>query len=208
MLMNDDQRAWLLRTRWTPSRSGRAVAFHGGFLGVCAAVILFARQQKIDMLRLGDLTPVAPIGIFGRIANFINGELGGAATDGLFGIIFCNEIESRPTIRNISARRGPCPDIPASSMSSSSRPRRALIMPAIYRLKWLVAARRTGGDLPAGLRPDAPVAGKRPQSRCRHARVSAGLHHGDDAVSADDTGRRLAAVEGAEGADPGRGRGA
>ena len=31
------------------------MSFHGGFLGVCLAIVLYARSQKIDMLRLGDL---------------------------------------------------------------------------------------------------------------------------------------------------------
>ena len=68
------------------------MSFHGGFVGVCAAVILYARSQKIDLLRLGDLVaPAAPLGLlFGRIANFINGELWGRETQGPWGMIFCN----------------------------------------------------------------------------------------------------------------------
>jgi len=44
------------------------------------------------LLRVGDLiAPVAPIGLlFGRLANFINGELWGRPTDLPFGVIFCN----------------------------------------------------------------------------------------------------------------------
>ncbi|MBL7660682.1 prolipoprotein diacylglyceryl transferase, partial [Escherichia coli] len=45
------------------------MSFHGGFLGVAIAIILFARRQKINMLSLGDLVaPVVPLGLFfGRI---------------------------------------------------------------------------------------------------------------------------------------------
>jgi phosphatidylglycerol:prolipoprotein diacylglycerol transferase len=52
-----------------------------------------SRTDTIDLLRLGDLAAAAaPIGLFfGRIANFINGELWGRVTDGPFGVIFCNE---------------------------------------------------------------------------------------------------------------------
>lgn len=52
-----------------------------------------ARTDKIDLLRLGDLAAAAaPIGLFfGRIANFINGELWGRVTDSGFGMVFCNE---------------------------------------------------------------------------------------------------------------------
>ena len=66
------------------------MSFHGGFLGVVAAVILFARANRMDMLKLGDLVaPAAPIGLFfGRIANFINGELWGRPTAVPWGIQF------------------------------------------------------------------------------------------------------------------------
>jgi phosphatidylglycerol:prolipoprotein diacylglycerol transferase len=59
------------------------MSFHGGAVGVVLAIILFARSRKIDMVALGDLVAVAaPIGLFfGRIANFVNGELWGKVTD-------------------------------------------------------------------------------------------------------------------------------
>ena len=49
-----------------------------------------ARTDTIDLLRLGDIAAAAaPIGLFfGRIANFINGELYGRPTDGPFGMVF------------------------------------------------------------------------------------------------------------------------
>ena len=58
------------------------MSFHGGFLGVVTAVILFSIGNRMDMFRLGDLVaPAVPIGLFfGRIANFINGELWGRPT--------------------------------------------------------------------------------------------------------------------------------
>lgn len=51
------------------------------------------KTQKVDLLRLGDLAAAAaPIGLFfGRIANFINGELWGRTTDGPLGMVFCND---------------------------------------------------------------------------------------------------------------------
>jgi phosphatidylglycerol:prolipoprotein diacylglycerol transferase len=66
------------------------MSFHGGFLGVTIAIIAFARVNRVDMLRLGDLVaPCVPIGLFfGRIANFINGELWGRPTTLPWGIIF------------------------------------------------------------------------------------------------------------------------
>lgn len=69
------------------------MSFHGGAIGVAIAIILYARSQKMDMLRLGDLVaPAVPFGLFfGRVANFINGELWGRPTDGPLGVIFCND---------------------------------------------------------------------------------------------------------------------
>ena len=51
------------------------------------------KTEKVDLLRLGDIAAAAaPIGLFfGRLANFINGELWGRTTDGPFGVIFCND---------------------------------------------------------------------------------------------------------------------
>ncbi|MEM9422292.1 MAG: prolipoprotein diacylglyceryl transferase [Pseudomonadota bacterium] len=55
------------------------MSFHGGFIGVIAATLYFARKEKLDAVAIGDLLAcAAPIGLFfGRIANFINGELYG-----------------------------------------------------------------------------------------------------------------------------------
>ena len=68
------------------------MSFHGGFLGVVVALILFARKHRINMLSLGDLVaPVVPIGLFfGRLANFINGELWGRETTVPWAVRFCN----------------------------------------------------------------------------------------------------------------------
>ncbi|HQP19024.1 MAG TPA: prolipoprotein diacylglyceryl transferase [Phenylobacterium sp.] len=70
------------------------MSYHGGTLGVLIATLLFVRSQRdkapIDLLRLGDLIcAVVPIGLFfGRVANFINGELWGRPTALPWGIIF------------------------------------------------------------------------------------------------------------------------
>ena len=66
------------------------MSFHGGFLGVLIAGILFGMRKKISLLSLGDLIAFAsPPGLFfGRIANFINGELWGKPTTSTFGIQF------------------------------------------------------------------------------------------------------------------------
>ncbi len=66
------------------------MSFHGGFLGVVVAGMLFAWRNKIPMLALADLmAAVVPIGLFlGRIANFINAELWGRATTMPWGVAF------------------------------------------------------------------------------------------------------------------------
>jgi phosphatidylglycerol:prolipoprotein diacylglycerol transferase len=68
------------------------MSFHGGLIGVIVAVTGFALVNRIRPLGLGDIVaPVAPIGLFfGRIANFINGELWGRPTDVPWGMVFCN----------------------------------------------------------------------------------------------------------------------
>ncbi len=55
------------------------MSFHGGALGVIVALVLFCRQQRLNLLGFADrIVVVVPIGLgLGRIANFINGELWG-----------------------------------------------------------------------------------------------------------------------------------
>ena len=66
------------------------MSFHGGFLGVVLAVALWSRLNAVPMWRLGDAVALAaPPGIFfGRIANFINGELWGRPTDLPWAMVF------------------------------------------------------------------------------------------------------------------------
>lgn len=68
------------------------MSFHGGFLGVTLAMILFAKFKKLSLLSLFDLIAMAaPIGLFfGRLANFVNAELYGRTTDLPWGIVFPN----------------------------------------------------------------------------------------------------------------------
>lgn len=59
------------------------MSFHGGFLGVVVATIIYTRVKKNPLLQVGDAVALAaPLGLlFGRLANFINGELYGRVTD-------------------------------------------------------------------------------------------------------------------------------
>ena len=69
------------------------MSFHGGFLGVVIAGLVFAWREKIPVLPLADLmAAVVPIGLFlGRVANFINAELWGRATTMPWGVAFPGE---------------------------------------------------------------------------------------------------------------------
>lgn len=66
------------------------MSFHGGLLGVMAAMAFAAWRHRIDYLRLMDfIAPLAPVGLAaGRLGNFINGELWGRVTDVPWGMIF------------------------------------------------------------------------------------------------------------------------
>ena len=66
------------------------MASHGGFVGVAVAIALFARNQGAPLLRLADIVvTLAPAGLcFGRIANFINGELWGKVSEVSWAVVF------------------------------------------------------------------------------------------------------------------------
>lgn len=69
------------------------MSFHGGFLGSILAIVLFARRRNLSGLAMLDLAAVVvPIGLFfGRIANFVNGELWGRpAPDFPYAFVFPN----------------------------------------------------------------------------------------------------------------------
>ena len=68
------------------------MSFHGALLGIIFTVIIFSKKHKINEFIFLDLIAVsAPIGIFfGRVANFINGELVGKTTDVYWGVVFPN----------------------------------------------------------------------------------------------------------------------
>ncbi len=68
------------------------MAFHGGLIGVIVAMWFFAKQQNKTFFDIADfVAPVVPVGLFfGRIANFINGELWGRTTDVSWAMVFPN----------------------------------------------------------------------------------------------------------------------
>lgn len=58
------------------------MASHGGILGIMVVTLVYAYRQRVSWAGIGDgITIVAPLGVFfGRVANFINGELYGTTT--------------------------------------------------------------------------------------------------------------------------------
>ncbi|WP_375381955.1 prolipoprotein diacylglyceryl transferase [uncultured Sphingomonas sp.] len=70
------------------------MSFHGGLVGVMLAMWLFARKEGLPLLRLYDYVAcVAPIGqCFGRLANFVNGELWGKPSQVPWAIVFPNTV--------------------------------------------------------------------------------------------------------------------
>jgi phosphatidylglycerol---prolipoprotein diacylglyceryl transferase len=74
------------------------MSFHGGAIGVVLAIIFFARAKKLDMVALGDLVAVAaPIGLFfGRVANFVNGELWGKVSTVPWAMVFPSDPKQLP----------------------------------------------------------------------------------------------------------------
>jgi phosphatidylglycerol:prolipoprotein diacylglycerol transferase len=66
------------------------MSYHGGVIAILAASIYFCRKRGIDFWNFADLIcPAIPLGYtFGRIGNFINGELYGRATTVAWGMVF------------------------------------------------------------------------------------------------------------------------
>lgn len=68
------------------------MSFHGGAIGVTLAIVLFTSVRGVRLLAFSDIiTEAVPIGLFfGRIANFINGELYGRPSDVPWAMVFPN----------------------------------------------------------------------------------------------------------------------
>jgi len=70
------------------------MSFHGGLIGVMVAMWLFGRKLKLSMWQVTDfMAPMVPLGLgFGRIGNFINGELWGKPTDVPWGFMVNGQV--------------------------------------------------------------------------------------------------------------------
>lgn len=74
------------------------MSFHGGLLGCIVAGYIFSRRKGVPPLHVGDLCAAAgPIGLFlGRLANFVNAELYGRASDAPWAMVFPTDPERIP----------------------------------------------------------------------------------------------------------------
>jgi phosphatidylglycerol:prolipoprotein diacylglycerol transferase len=81
------------------------MSFHGGLVGILLAGVWVSRRYKVPFLTLCDMGAVgAPAGLlFGRLANFINGELWGRVTTVPWGVVFPNA----PLINGMNLPRHP-----------------------------------------------------------------------------------------------------
>jgi phosphatidylglycerol:prolipoprotein diacylglycerol transferase len=115
------------------------MASHGGMLGLVIFAWFYSRRHKVSWTGLGDgLCVVAPLGIFfGRLANFINGELYGTRAEGLPwlvkfpGALFnsrCQEFENQRAALNVAsqAATGPSAEILRGPASRSPFSEQAL----------------------------------------------------------------------------------
>jgi phosphatidylglycerol---prolipoprotein diacylglyceryl transferase len=66
------------------------MSYHGGLIGVVVATVLYVRKNRLDFFNTTDLiVPCIPLGYtFGRLGNFINGELYGRVTSLPIGMFF------------------------------------------------------------------------------------------------------------------------
>jgi phosphatidylglycerol---prolipoprotein diacylglyceryl transferase len=70
------------------------MSYHGGLVGALLGAYLFTRKKKIDFWRWADfVVPAVPAGyFFGRVGNFLNGELYGRITNSFLGMYFPSSV--------------------------------------------------------------------------------------------------------------------
>lgn len=108
------QKPWLIF--WPFGDGGRFIGFrgmsyHGGFVGLVVGTWLYTRIRKLDFLEWADMIAVSvPLGYtFGRLGNFINGELWGKVSAAPWAIIFPDAPyfpASQPWVREIAEKAG------------------------------------------------------------------------------------------------------
>ena len=89
----------------------QGMSYHGGAIGATAAIILYCRSRRLSFREIGDLMAASiPFAYtFGRLGNFINGELYGRVTSSGIGMIFPNAQRlsaKEPWVRGIAEAAG------------------------------------------------------------------------------------------------------
>ena len=89
----------------------QGMSYHGGLIGSILGLLIYVRVKKLSFLKIADLIVAGiPLGYtFGRLGNFINGELWGRVTDVRWGMIFPHA-PSLPTnlewVKNLADKTG------------------------------------------------------------------------------------------------------
>jgi phosphatidylglycerol:prolipoprotein diacylglycerol transferase len=100
------------------------MSYHGGLVGTIIAIVVYLKVKRLDVLEWGDLLVTGiPLGYtFGRLGNFINGELYGRVTSAPWGMIFpdAEKFNAKlPWVKEYAARLGM--SIPASGLVNLPR---------------------------------------------------------------------------------------
>ena len=161
------------------------MSFHGGFLGVLAAMALFARKRGMAFLAVTDfIAPLVPLGLgAGRIGNFINGELWGRVAD--------------PTLPWAMV----FPQVDAAPRHPSQLYQAGLEGLALFAVLWWFSRRQRPdgagvGAVPRRLRRLPFRRRILPRAGRRHLRPLLHREHGTMADAADDRRRHLADARG------------
>lgn len=121
------QRPWLIFWPFDDNMNFvglQGMSYHGGLVGSVVAFITYCKVKKIDVLEMGDVVVTAvPLGYtFGRLGNFINGELYGRITSASYGVLFPQAERlptSHPAVREVANEVGI--DIAGQSMVNLPR---------------------------------------------------------------------------------------
>ncbi|MEX2444941.1 MAG: prolipoprotein diacylglyceryl transferase [Alkalispirochaeta sp.] len=121
------QRPWLIFWPFDDNMNFvglQGMSYHGGLVGSVVGFIAYCKAKKIDVLEMGDAVVTAvPLGYtFGRLGNFINGELYGRITSASYGVLFPQAERvptSHPAVREIAGEVGI--DIAGQSMVNLPR---------------------------------------------------------------------------------------
>ncbi|MFW5827443.1 MAG: prolipoprotein diacylglyceryl transferase [Alkalispirochaeta sp.] len=121
------QRPWLIFWPFDDNMNFvglQGMSYHGGLVGSVVGFIAYCKAKKIDVLEMGDvLVTAVPLGYtFGRVGNFINGELYGRITSASYGVLFPQAERvptSHPAVREIANEVGI--DIAGQSMVNLPR---------------------------------------------------------------------------------------